>query len=71
MTAKKPTRSKHSGGGRVTPKGTRPEGATSGGTHGERAFGSHRDAKPRFDPASNRQFSGHAGPNRTAHRGNR
>jgi hypothetical protein len=72
MTAKKQSRSKQAGGGRVTPKGTQPAGTTSNHDHGPTgSVNAARTAKPRVDPVSNRQFSGHAGPSRSAHRGNR
>ena len=72
MTAKKPTRSKQTGGGRVTPKGTKPAGASSSSTTGHSTTGAQRPApKTSFDPVNNRQYSGHVGPSRSAHRGNR
>jgi hypothetical protein len=68
---KKPSRSK-TAGGRVTPKGTQPAGSSSSHDHGPTgSVNAARTAKPRVDPVANRQFSGHAGPSRSAHRGNR
>ncbi len=70
MTAKKPSRSKQPGGGRVTPKGTKPAGASSSTGHGP--TGAQRPApKSSFDPVNSRQYSGHVGPSRSALRGNR
>lgn len=68
MTAKKPSRSKQPGG-RVTPKGTKPTGSEAG--HPKGPSGAFRGSRPRFDPVRSRQFAGHTGPNRSAHRGNR
>ena len=73
MTAKKPSRSsKQQAGGRVTAKGTKP--AVTGDPAGDRPTGAApaaRPASPRTDPVKGRQFNGHAGPSRSAHRGNR
>jgi hypothetical protein len=70
--SKKPSRSKQPNGGRVTPKGTQPAGTSSANDHGPTgSVNAARTAKPRVDPVGNRQFQGHAGPSRSAHRGNR
>ena len=64
--AKKPTR-----GGRVTPKGTQPNGTHRSGSKAQPTI-DHRVVN-RFDPASNQARGGaHGAPTRAGHhRGNR
>ena len=71
MTAKKPSRSTKQAGGRVTPKGTKPAEATSSTPRPTGAAPTVRPIKPRVDPVRGNQVTGHAGPSRSAHRGNR
>ena len=63
--AKKPTR-----GGRVTPKGTQPNGTAKGASKAQPAI-DHRVVN-HFDPASHQRGGGSSAPTRAGHhRGNR
>jgi hypothetical protein len=63
--AKKPTR-----GGRVTPKGTQPNGAAKSSSKAQPAI-DHRVVN-HFDPASHQRGGGSSAPTRAGHhRGNR
>ena len=59
---KKPQRA---GGGRVTPKGTRPVESTKSAAKALPAIDHH--VVNRFDPAQNRRGGGPAGPTRAGH----
>lgn len=58
---KKPSAS----GGRITPKGTRPDEGTKSGSTAQPAI-DHRVVN-RFDPAQNQRGSGPSGPTRAGH----
>jgi hypothetical protein len=68
MAKKHPRSGKPTGGGRVTPKGVRPDGRTgqSGGDqHTE--LGAPRPEPLRVEPAHGRRFGGPTGPTRAGH----
>jgi hypothetical protein len=69
MAKKSPRSGKPTPGGRVTPKGVRPDGPTSRHEDDDAAAtpDAPRVVPPRIDPTHGRQPGGHLGPTRSGH----